>query len=312
MKTKISVIIPVYNGEDDISISLESLLSQTYPDFEVIIIDDGSTDNTFKIIEDYIKKDKRFKYVHQENKGVAMARNKGLKISRGENICFLDSDDFYEKSFLEKMYNTIVNTNTDVCYCGFTIVTPRGAAKKKSLFVSGGILKEYILGTVAVHTTGWIIKKELLQRHNILFPEGVSWGEDFEFFCEVLALTNNISYVNEYLTNYRFAFKEEQLSSFTLEKCSEDYESIMRIVINKKINKNSNINRALIEYRLSALLTYRLLSAISIKVAKKDIIHCYNTHKKYVNKLTWNNGLRSFKLNFSKLKLQYHLRKISK
>ncbi|RBQ22658.1 Glycosyltransferase AglE [Candidatus Methanobinarius endosymbioticus] len=105
-----SIIIPAYNAEKYLSITLESLINQTYQNFEVILINDGSTDSTQEIIEDYCQKFSNFKFLSQENQGVATARNNGMEIAKGEYIAFLDSDgDTYTKRALEHYHDTIIN-----------------------------------------------------------------------------------------------------------------------------------------------------------------------------------------------------------
>lgn len=305
----ISIIIPVYNGEKSIHLSLESLLKQTYKNFEVLIIDDGSNDNTSEIIKKFTVKDNRFKYTFQNNAGVAMARNKGIDLAKGRYICFLDSDDYYDHSYLEKMLFTITSTYSDVCYCGYKIVTPSGIKEKRTKFKSGNILLDYILGIVAVQTSGWMISRVFIQKNKIYFPVGISWGEDFEFFCEVLAQTNKVSYVKDYITNYRFNFNKDQLSNFSMDKIDKDFESIKRVQSNRIITRDIIVEQALINYRLSALLTYHLLNAFKSNVTVNEI-HCYfDKYKEYISKFSWNNGLRSLKLNIKKTQLFYLLKK---
>lgn len=307
MNPQISIIIPVYNGEASISIALDSVIKQTYSNFEVIIVDDGSVDNTSKLIERYSNKDKRVKYIYQQNAGVAIARNKGLGNAAGKYICFLDADDYHDNTFLERMYSKITEKDYDICYCGYKVVTPHKISKRRSGFKQGEILIDYVLGKIAVNTSGWLIKSELIKRNNVIFPEGVSWGEDIEFFCEVLAHTDKIIYIKDYLTNYRFEFNENQLSVFTMDKLDKDYESIKRLQNNRSINKNSQIDRAL-DYRLSALLTYRLVRGLAIGIEFDEVYEHFNKYKEYIVRFTWNNGLRSVKLNLNKLKLLYLLR----
>ncbi|EOD00106.1 glycosyltransferase family 2 protein [Caldisalinibacter kiritimatiensis] len=308
MSPKVSVIIPVYNGETVVSISLNSLLEQTYSNFEVIIIDDGSKDNTKEVVKKYLDEDIRFKYIFQPNSGVSVARNKGIKEARGEYICFLDSDDFYEKTYIERMLLEIYNKSADVCYCGYNVVTPRKKYKKRTRFKWGDILVDYILGKVAVHTTGWMIKKDILDKFNIRFQEGVSWGEDFEFFCEVLSRTKNVTYVKEYLTNYRVAFNDNCLSAFSMDKIDKDYSSIKRLQNNSIINNNEQVEKALIKYRLKALLIYRLMNAVQTGVNECIIQNYFNKYRYYIKGYSWNNGLRSIKLNYAKLKLENRLK----
>ena len=103
----ISVIVPIYNVEEYLSGCLESILSQNFSDFEIICIDDGSTDESGSILEMYASKDSRIRTVHQENKGLSSARNVGLDMARGEYIAFCDSDDYYHPDFLKKLYYNI-------------------------------------------------------------------------------------------------------------------------------------------------------------------------------------------------------------
>lgn len=310
MKPKVSVIIPVYNGEESISISLDSLLKQTDLNFEVVIIDDGSKDGTREVVEKYTSIDNRFKYNYQTNGGVSAARNKGINVSQGEYICFLDSDDFYENSFIEKMVKQIEKESADICYCGYNIVSPRGKTKNRTNFKSGDILVDYILGKTSIHTTGWMIRKSALEKLNIKFLEGVSWGEDFEFFCEVLARTKKTTFVKDYLTNYRIDFDYNRLSAFSLDKIDKDFDSIQRILKNENINCTISVEEALKEYRLPALLIYRLNRAIQEGMNQDKILSYYKKYKDYMNRTSWNNGLRSIKLNINNVKLHKYIKQM--
>lgn len=310
MQPDISVIIPVYNGENNIEIALNSLFKQSYSNFEVIIIDDGSCDNTSSVISEYVGNDKRFKYIYQKNSGVSVARNNAINKSKGEYICFLDADDFYESTFMKKMFTQIETDNSDLCYCGHHFVTPIKSKKVKMKFKSGDILIDYIKGNLHIHTTGWMIKKNLINQYNIRFQEGVSWGEDIEFFCEVLSLTDKVCFVNQYLTYYKFNFNPEQLSSFSMDKIDHDYNSINRIIYNKRINKNLNINNLLTFHRLPALIVYRIIEAFNENIENKVIIQYYDKYKVYLKEFSWNNGIRSIKLNIYKVILEYKIKKL--
>lgn len=304
----ISIIMPVYNGEENIQISLVSLAEQTYKNFEVIIIDDGSDDNTAKVIENYTSYDSRYRYFYQNNKGVSGARNRGLEFANGYYICFLDAGDYYDHQFLEKMLLSIKKSNSEVCYCGYNIVTPKRIIKRRSCFKKGDILIDYILEKTNVHTTGWMLKKDLLDKYKIKFLERVSWGEDFEYFCEVLARSNKVTNVREYLSYYLKNCSNTQLSHFAIEKLDQDYNSIMRLEKNTIVNRSLTVKKALTDYRLSALLTYRLLDAIRRGEDKKIVLKYYYKYFPYYKKLTWSNGLKSIKLNISKVMLSVKLK----
>ncbi|MBR3628081.1 MAG: glycosyltransferase family 2 protein [Elusimicrobia bacterium] len=114
---KISVIVPTYNVEKYLSQCLDSILNQTFKDFECICINDGSTDNSLSILQKYASKDNRIKIINQENKGLSGARNAALKIVTGKYITFVDSDDFVSSDYLEKLINLAEKENSDIVYC---------------------------------------------------------------------------------------------------------------------------------------------------------------------------------------------------
>mgnify|MGYP000904178986 CR=1 FL=1 len=304
----VSVIIPVYNGEHSILASLDSLVRQTHKDFEVVIVNDGSVDSTESVVKEYSSHGLKINYVYQDNGGVAAARNKGLDLATGEYVCFLDADDYYESRFIEQMYTEIKSSNSDICYCGYNCVTPQRTFRRRTQFWRNGVLLGYILGKVAVQTTAWMYSRDFLMQHHIRFPVGVSWGEDFEFCCEALALTNRVTFVKEYLTNYRSDFDPNQLSAFSMDKLDKDYESVQRLVNNPIVNSNPEVERALVDYRLSAALVYRLVAAMR-KGVKHELISSYaEKYAEHIQKLTWNNGLRSIKLNAHRIRLKRYLR----
>ena len=109
----ISVIIPVYNNEKYIARCLDSLIQQTYSEFEALVINDGSKDNSGEIIQSYAEHDKRFRYFEQENQGVSVARNKGLDNAKGEYVLFLDGDDWLDNDVLERLHNEMTEHNLD-------------------------------------------------------------------------------------------------------------------------------------------------------------------------------------------------------
>lgn len=116
---EISIIIPVYNAEKYLNMTLNSVLRQTFVDFEVICINDGSTDASWKILQEFSKKDNRIKIYTQENSGGSIARNNGLEKARGKYIAFLDNDDIYHPQYLEILYKNIKDTDADVSCCSY-------------------------------------------------------------------------------------------------------------------------------------------------------------------------------------------------
>lgn len=115
----ISVIVPVYKAEKYLGECVDSVLSQTYEKFELILVDDGSPDNSGRLCDEYAEKDERIKVIHKENGGVSSARNTGIDDAKGEYLTFVDSDDIIDKQYLELMYKRIVEADSDMCFCHF-------------------------------------------------------------------------------------------------------------------------------------------------------------------------------------------------
>ncbi len=120
--TLISVIIPAYNAEKYLARAVNSVLAQTYSNFELLIIDDGSTDQTLSICESLRQNDARIKFVKNKHEGLVNSRNTGISLSKGEYITFLDSDDEYEPEFLHKMLIGITENKSDICICGYVSI----------------------------------------------------------------------------------------------------------------------------------------------------------------------------------------------
>lgn len=126
----ISVIVPVYNVEKYLSKCIDSILEQTYKNLEIILIDDGSTDNSGLICDKYAEKDTRIKVIHKKNGGLSDARNKGIEASTGKYIMFVDSDDYIKNTMISAMYNHIISDNTDMVICRFVHVDENGSVIK--------------------------------------------------------------------------------------------------------------------------------------------------------------------------------------
>ena len=130
MSCLISIIIPVYNVETYISNCIESILNQTFKDFELLLIDDGSIDESGRLCDNYKKKDSRINVIHTKNQGVSKSRNLGIKKAKGKYIMFCDSDDYVDKYWCEKLYNTIKNNPNSFILCSFTVHNQREKYEK--------------------------------------------------------------------------------------------------------------------------------------------------------------------------------------
>jgi glycosyltransferase involved in cell wall biosynthesis len=179
-----SVIIPTYNRASLIALSIESVLNQTFSNWELIVVDDGSSDNTKEIVDNYCQKDARIKYVYQENAERCVARNNGILHSKGEYICFLDSDDYYLSNRLELLAIAISNLEEKVA-AFYTAI--KFEERGEELFVKDpgplvGNVFDYLYKAV-IGTPQLCISKHILQKHT--FDQKYIVGEDYELLNRI-------------------------------------------------------------------------------------------------------------------------------
>lgn len=188
-----SIIIPVYNSAEYIKKCIDSIKVQTFSDFEVLLINDGSTDNSEKIIHEMIDSDSRFRIINQKNNGVSAARNNGLLHAKNEYIIFIDSDDWIEPNLLEEIVK--INNNYDIIQYDFYKATE---SSKKEIHIKSE-LSEIIQGEGAVV---WkrTFKRKLLD--GITFDVSIKGGEDYLFCVYAFLKTNSFYYLNKCLYNY--------------------------------------------------------------------------------------------------------------
>lgn len=206
-KEMISVIIPVYNMEKYLSRCIESILNQTYKNLEAIFINDGSTDSSLKILKEYRKKDNRIKIIDKKNEGTGAARNDGIKESEGKYITFLDSDDWYEQNFIEKLYKNLEENDSDVAICNPKMVyddIEKNQGINTYYFESLNLKKEpeKILRILAMPIScSKLYKKEVIINNNIFYPN-YSFAEDVEFLYKLFLNIKKVSKIEDYLYNY--------------------------------------------------------------------------------------------------------------
>lgn len=186
VKVKVSVIIPIYNVEKYLARCLDSVVKQSLKDIEIICIDDGSTDGSSKITENYAKKDKRISVIYQKNKGVGSARNTGIRVARGKYISFVDGDDWIDLDFLEKLYNAAESSGADAACSEIKRPHISGKNPYKLKFKSSEILlsvnDKYRTLEIPRRCYVWnkIYLRSELERQNIKFIEGKMF-EDIYF-----------------------------------------------------------------------------------------------------------------------------------
>ncbi|MDB8558410.1 glycosyltransferase [Turicibacter sanguinis] len=206
----ISIIVPVYNSEKFISICIESILNQNFHNYEVILINDGSSDSSLKICEEYSKLDKRIQVIDQVNKGVSHARNIGIEIAQGEYIVFIDADDELDSDYLKLLYQTITNSNCDLIVSGYILFPTykKCIPNFKRYSVMKGI--DFILSSPNIHSNNdlcfcWrnIYRLSTIRENRIFFNENIHIGEDVVFNLELLVHVDRVMAISDCLYRYR-------------------------------------------------------------------------------------------------------------
>lgn len=199
----VSVIMPVYNAQEFIAKSIESVLMQTYVDLELILIDDGSTDQSKKIIKEFMQKDSRIRYIELEkNMGVANARNIGIEESKGEYIAFLDSDDLWDNTKLEKQIKFMKDKNCAMSYTSCRVIDKNGKKVKNDRIVPTKITYKELLKGNAIPCLTVILHRKHLQIQDMKMP--VIHHEDYATWLNILK-TGIVAYgIEEVLASYRY------------------------------------------------------------------------------------------------------------
>jgi glycosyltransferase involved in cell wall biosynthesis len=227
----ISIIIPVYNSSSFILKTLASLHAQSYKNYEIIIVNDGSTDNSIDILTEYKRKNNNVILYNQENRGVSVARNKGIELSNGEFITFLDSDDTYSTDFLEKTLCKQNEKNADLVYCGYNEINSSGKLTTiPCAFKEGHILSTYLQRNGYFHLSGILIRKNILLEKSIFFEVGCHISEDLLFTVKLLS--NCECYcVKEHLFNYIQRSGSVMSSAWSKEKWLSDIDGRKKILL---------------------------------------------------------------------------------
>lgn len=229
---KISVIVPVYNTEKYLRRCVDSILSQTFANFELLLIDDGSKDASGAICDDYAANDPRVRVFHKQNGGVSSARNFGIDNARGEWISFVDSDDWLDKTFLEILLYKAQSANADVVFCDsfFEFTNKRYVYNHYDWKKSGREgLAEFICSTWTC-LWGCLVKCSLLSRNNLYCPAGVSYCEDFHLVVRICFFASKIIKVSKALYHYyqRETSAVHNLSPLNIDEELRAYSEISR------------------------------------------------------------------------------------
>lgn len=231
---KVSVIVPVYNTQEYLVKCLDSLVGQTLEDLEIIIIDDGSTDESPKIIDQYYEQyQKKIKLIRKENGGQAAARNLGIAISECEYIGFLDSDDYADPTMFQKLYEKAVETDADLVECNYVYLDEQNQKMKQYGHLRPYKNQKEMFINPLVSPWNKLFKSSILKESGVLFPEGVIY-EDTAFFIQLIPRLKKVEFIQEDLifhilraSSTMNAVKSRRIANIfvVLKKIIEDYQS---------------------------------------------------------------------------------------
>lgn len=289
----VSVIVPAYNVEKYINHCIESILAQTYRNIEVIIVDDGSKDNTGKILDAIAHVDTRVIVKHISNSGVSVARNTGVELSNGEYVIFVDADDYLAEDCIEYMLNLVRTTNAEFC------VSRNCFTRKDETQVSEDVIEtltpEDALITllspqIIVGCWNKIYKKSLLIDNNISFNKDLFYGEGLSFITTIAQLTNCVGIGNRKVYYYRRNNVASATTKFDIEKLINGEKSLISIRNNFLIK-----TKRVYDMWEHHMCLYSLGAVVRIKT--------FNLEKRYHEQYRhWNKILRdnAFKFIFNK------------
>lgn len=233
MEILISVIIPVYNVEKYLPICIESVINQTYKNFEVIFIDDGSTDSSGALCDKYAEKDSRVRVIHKENAGVSAARNDGIEISTGELIYFLDADDWIDLCLFEEIIKIYKEKECDAVFFDYVVEYTNKKIIEKSLILSDELVTnsssiEYLTSYMKNgYMWNAVYKASIIKNNRIRFKKNISLLEDnlFKFSC--YPYVKSYAYIKNAYYHYR------QLDNSAIHSLRQDYPINLKNVYNE-------------------------------------------------------------------------------
>lgn len=278
MEFTVSIIVPVYNVEQYLERCLDSLLRQTYKNLEIVVIDDGSKDDSLNIALRYAQIDNRIIAYHQDNVGVSATRNKGISLASGEYICFVDSDDYVEDDYIETLLNNIVNYRADISICNWRREkeSPKYIQEINEWTIENTYInlfkKRTIDGTVACK----LYKKSVIK--DVYFDEKLSLGEDQVFFIQALEKSTLVIFQNVY--SYVYCIRETSAMETLVDKRYWDLVSRAEWLAKESQNHNEKISKLFKKEEINIYITLLVLNYKCPTEDSKEIANYVQTRVK--------------------------------
>ena len=275
---KISVVLPVYNSEEYLIESLESISNQTFRDFEIIAINDGSTDNSLEILKNYARKEPRLRIISRENKGITKTLNEGIELSKGDFIARMDSDDICLPLRFEKQLEYIINKNLDVCGTKYQRIGLQTGIPDLPISCEDCYFR-LLFGSAMAHPS-ILLRKSIIKKYR--YNENFKYAQDYELWCRMALDKIKIGNVPEVLFKYRF-------SSNNISVAKKKEQSYFAQIAGKNYWENTDISRDII-YPLCSIDTlnnsfYDLNNSIKSLLKLQNRLTYYNINNNYFNRL---------------------------
>ncbi len=283
---KISVIVPFYNVEKYIGKCLKTIQNQTFTDYEVLLIDDESPDNSQAIAEKFVETDPRFKIFHKKNGGLSDARNYGIERATGDYIVFIDSDDYLHKDYLKTLYEACVDNDAEMAYCrfkfsyfntGITFPMPFNATKK---VVSNDKALKMLIKDNFLRSYAWnkIYKRELFTQNDIKYP--IMFFEDIATSGRLVYNTKKVAITNKYRYYYVKRFGSI-MATMDAGKINDYLRSLL--IMRNYLEEQGDYD----EYR----------SSIRFMAAKMHLVNKYSIFRQHVLHADFHNFIKNMKIN---------------
>ena len=300
MNPIISIIVPVYNLEKYLDRCLDSIIHQTYTNLQIIVVNDGSKDNSVDVIKEYACEDRRIVFIDKPNEGVSIARNVGIDNAIGEYIMFVDGDDWIDDNMIEELYKLASENQADFVGGGFIFEDMESGRKRLSpggfkpqIMIGKDILKNYFIGYYLWGSVwGGIYKREFLNKHNLRFDKEIHYGEDVFFNAQVMAKAQKVI-----VCENRFYHVLVRPSSVTrnsvhelIEKKEGDYIGFLK---SEGLWKEYQEAYKIWFIRASNYKLYHL----ALKVGYKDFQKFFKHYIQTTNYLAWNTFQARCKMN---------------
>ena len=272
---KFSIIVPVYNVENYLAKCLDSLINQTYTNIEIICINDGSTDNSLEILNEYARIDNRVILINQENQGVSAARNRGLTVATGDYVLFVDSDDWIESDTCKILIENLITNNSDIIVFNHYAITEN--------------IKRPINLVGSNRFTVWnaLYKTKIIKNNNIKFPIDIKISEDYFFKFNYLFYVKNIQYINNYLYFYNLTNDNSATKGYkkVLDGDIEAYELLLKTDFYKKSPPEKQLEMT----DTWALLCYGIWVATPLRLLDKECNSKLLNFLNYYEQFDYNN-----------------------